>query len=388
MPAVLVGVVLVSVPGADTGRARLVGPSAAPVVTGMPPDACAADVVARMTVAEQAGQVLMVGVAAASATPAADVRAVLVEDHVGSVYLRGRSAAGLEATAALTSAVRRVADGSAGVGLHVAVDQEGGLVQVLRGPGFTDLPPAVEQGVLPEADLGALAAGYGAELAAAGITMNLAPVADVTPPGLPNPPVGDLDRHYADDPVQAAGAVATVTAALLDQGVAPVLKHYPGLGRADGNTDTDLTVRDTITGPGDPFLSPFTAGIDAGAPVVMMSSAAYPRLDDEALAVFSPAVIRALRDDLGFSGVVMTDDLDRADAVAGIPVGLRAVAAVAAGVDLVLVFGAGVARTMAAALVDEARNDEAFAVRLAEAASRVVAQKADSGLVPACPLSP
>jgi beta-N-acetylhexosaminidase len=380
--ATLLGLVVLPLPHDGSGRARLLGPASAPVVREGAPDGCAAEVAGGMTTAQRAGQVLMAGVPAGAGTPGDDVTAALRQGHVGSVYLRGRTDRGAAATARLTADLRALAP--PGTGLHIAVDQEGGAVQVLRGPGFSDLPPAVEQGRLPTQRLRSTWRQVGDELSAAGITMNLAPVADAVPAGRPNRPIGDHRRQFGADPAVAGAAVVAMSEGLTTAGVTPVVKHFPGLGRADGNTDVDPNVSDAMTGHDDPFVRPFRDAVEAGVPVVMLSSARYPRLDPVALGVFSPDVVGVLHEDLGFRGVIMTDDLGRADAVAGVPVGSRAVDAVAAGVDLVLVFDADDAVVMARALTREARRDPALAARLLDAATRVVHQKSSVGLVPGC----
>jgi beta-N-acetylhexosaminidase len=107
----------------------------------------------------------------------------------------------------------------------------------------------------------------------------------------------------------------------------------------------------------------------------MVSSATYPQLDADRPAVFSPAQVDLLRRQLGFSGVVVSDDLGQAVAVSGVPVGERATGAVAAGVDVVLTVDTGDAAPMAQALADRAGSDPAFAARVTESALRVLALK-------------
>lgn len=371
--------------GADP--ATLLGPASPPVTGGPSADACVDRVIDAMTLDQRAGQVLMVGVDSNDDSPGRGLVRLVRERHVGSVFLTGRSSSGSAAIRALSTAIQDLThDGAtAGVGMHVAVDQEGGQVQVLRGPGFSDLPTAIEQGALPTTGLRELAEDLGSELAAAGITMNLAPVADVVPESIENDPIGRYDRHYGSTPAAAAAAVATVVEGLLAAGVVPVIKHFPGLGRASGNTDTTSEVTDNLTTSRGAFLEPFRAGIAAGAPVVMTSTARYQRVDPAALAAFSPLVTDLLRRDLGFDGVIMTDDLGKADSVAAIPVADRAIGALSDGADLIIVFETRQAATMADALVARAATDRAFEARLTSAATRVVAGKAEAGLVSACP---
>ena len=113
----------------------------------------------------------------------------------------------------------------------------------------------------------------------------------------------------------------------------------------------------------------------------MVSSATYPQLDPDSPALFSPAVLDLLRGQLGFSGVVMSDDVGDAEAVSRTPVAQRAVQSVAAGVDVVLTVSPPDAAPMARALAERAATDEAFAARVQESAGRVLALKERFGLL-------
>ncbi|MDQ4039725.1 MAG: glycoside hydrolase family 3 protein [Actinomycetota bacterium] len=351
-----------------------------PVPTAAP-DACARTTLARMDVAHRVGQLLIVGV------PANDPvggYARLIPFGVGSVFLAGRSSAGAAVIGAAVTTIQFQALSTTGTFLHVAVDQEGGLVQTLTGPGFAPIPTGLEQGRLSAADLAARTAIWAGELAMAGITLNLAPVADTVPAGTAaeNPPIGASDRQYGDDPQAVGAAVSTVVTVLQEAGVDATLKHFPGLGRVSANTDTSTRAVDSQTTAEDPALQPFVAGIQAGASMVMMSSAAYPQLDPGNLAVFSPSVIGGLlRGRLGFPGVVISDDLGNATAVADIPTAQRAVDFVAAGGDLVLTVDAADAEPMTSALVARALGDPAFAARIDEAALHVLVSKQNAGLL-------
>ncbi len=346
-----------------------------------PPDACARSVLARMDLPGRAGQVMMVGIPAADPLPGyADATGY----RIGSVFLAGRSSAGVDAVRAAVMQMQTSAIGTTGAFLHVAADQEGGNVQTLRGPGFTDLPPALDQAAAGPQALGERTAGWAAELAAAGLPLDLAPVADVVPAGTAaqNPPIGASSRQYGAQPSVVAPLVAAVVTALEGAGVGATVKHFPGLGRVRVNTDTSTGAVDEQTSPTDPALQPFMAGIDAGATAVMVSSASYPQLDPDQLAPFSTAIVQGLlKDRLGFGGVVVSDDLGNAVAVSGRPPGQRAVDFVAAGGDLVLTVNGADAQPMTAALIARARAETAFAARLDDAALRVLRSKQDAGLL-------
>ena len=341
-----------------------------------PAPSCAEQTLDGLDLDQRVGQLLMIGVPVQD--PVAGY-AALPDVPVGGLFLYGRSSVGVEAVAA------QVAELQAGapLPLQVAVDQEGGAVQTLRGPGFDVVPTALEQGRLAPDELAAATGRWAAQLRAAGITMDLAPVADTVPAGTEatNPPIGAFDRQYGSDPQQVAAAIGTVVTALQDAGVAATVKHFPGLGRVEVNTDTDVGATDPETTADDPFLAPFAAAVESGTAAVMVSSASYPQLDPDRLAVFSPAVIGLLREQLRFDGVVISDDVGPAVALSGTPVGGRAVDAVAAGVDVVLDKDPTHAAPMAQALADRAGTDPAFADRVRESAGRVLTLKERFGLL-------
>ncbi|WP_328305519.1 glycoside hydrolase family 3 N-terminal domain-containing protein [Actinomycetospora sp. NBC_00405] len=346
-----------------------------------PAAACVDSVVGNMDTRERAAQLVMVGVPADGLTAAG--REALGEG-AGGVILT--DAAGGEASRAQVTATTREVQDTARVPVTVAVDQEGGKVQDLKGDGFTRIPAAVTQGRDP-AGLRADARGWGEEMSGAGVTLDLAPVADVVDPDLgeANEPVGALDRGFGTDPARVSDAVTAFVEGLDQGGVHATLKHFPGLGRVRENTDF-AGAADTRTGVDDPGLASFRAGIAAGAPVVMMSSAVYERIDPDNRALFSRAVITdLLRGRLGFDGVVSTDDVGAAAAVTDVPVGQRATRFVAAGGDQVLTIEASDLGPMVEALTAEADDDPAFARRLEESARRVLTLKSDRGILRCAP---
>lgn len=343
------------------------------------PDACARSTLARLDLPGQVGQVLMVGLPVGDPVPG---YSGLQQFRIGNVFLAGRSGAGAEQLRAATSRLQAQAIGLTGTYLQIAVDQEGGNVQTLTGPGFAPIPIALDQ--VAEPDLGARTGAWSAQLAQAGITLDLAPVADTVPAGTAaqNPPIGASSRQFGSDPGAVADAVSTVVRAMLGSGLGTTVKHFPGLGRVRLNTDTSTGAVDDRAGPGDPFLQPFRAAVDAGTTAVMVSSASYPGLDPDRLAAFSaPIVTDLLKGTLGFTGMVLSDDLGNAVAVSGRPPGQRAVDFVAAGGDLVLTVDAADAGPMTAALIARAGRDPAFASRTRDAALRVLRSKQDAGLL-------
>ena len=355
-------------------------PAPTPTPTRHPtatPRPTAGSVLARMPLAARVGQLLMVGVPAAGSSDAALRQ--LGRYRVGGVILTGRSHAGTAATAALTTRVRAAVPG---LPVLIATDQEGGAVQVLKGPGFPLMPSARSQGRLSPAELRVQARTWGGQLRAAGVRVDLAPVADTVPAGAANPPIGAFGRQYGSDPATVAAHASAFAAGLADAGVVPTAKHFPGLGRVSGNTDVSSGVTDRVTTRTDAYLGPFRAVIRSGHPFVMMSTAVYSRIDPTRPAAFSPTVITGLlRHDLGFDGVVISDDLGAARQVSAVPTGDRAVRFVAAGGDLVLTVSPATLPAMFAALYDRAARDPAFRAKVDRSAQRILLAKQRLGLV-------
>jgi beta-N-acetylhexosaminidase len=344
-------------------------------------DGCVTAALSTMSLEAQVGQLLMVGTSVNN--PAVLVDAVR-RYRLGGVFLAGRSTAPAATLHQGVAALQSAATGAGGIPLQIGVDQEGGEVQTLKGADFPAIPTAVQQGRLDRATLASRTAAWAARLPPAGVTVDLAPVADTVPASLgdANPPIGHFDRQYGASPAAVADDVATVVTAMQSTGVQATLKHFPGLGRVRANTDTSTAAVDDLTTVDDPFLAPFGAGIEAGAAAVMVSSARYPRLDPDSIAAFSePIVTGLLRQRLGFTGVVMSDDLGAAVAVGGVPVGDRAVRFIQAGGDVVLTVRSSDAAPMTAALIARAQAAPAFRARVAAAAGQVLRGKFRAGLL-------
>jgi beta-N-acetylhexosaminidase len=359
--------------------------SSAPAHTSPPATAtagtsCVDRTLAGLSSSARAGQLLLVGVPATDPASQAPPLAAL---HVAGIFLHGRVAGGSTLRSGIATA-QSAARHAGALPLLVAADEEGGLVQTVRGGTLPPFPAALAQGGWTSTTLARSTRTWGSELARLGVDLDLAPVADVVPASLgrANPPIGAYDRQYGSTPAAVSRSVVVVTSALRRVGVGPVVKHFPGLGRVRANTDTSAAAVDAVTTASDPALHPFADAVRAGALAVMVSSARYPRLDAERPAMWSPAVIEGLlRGRLGWHGLVVSDDLGIAVAAKALPVGSRATSFVAAGGDLVLTVEPGQARTMRDALLARARADRAFAARIDDAVRHVLAVKAALGLL-------
>jgi beta-N-acetylhexosaminidase len=366
------------------------GPSSPPgspgATTSTGPDSsvsagCVRTAFSQLTAAQKAGQLVMSGT---PVTNPGGLRTRVRSEHLGGVFLAGRtshSAATIRHGIAELPAQKTAAATIAPV---VAIDQEGGKVQSLRGGGWSVIPAATVQASWSQARLAARTRIWVKELKSAGVTMDLAPVADTVPAGTEskNPPIGVFDRQYGSNPASVATRIATVTSSMTAAGVIATVKHFPGLGRVTANTDTSTKAVDSKTGTDDPDLTPFRAGISSGAGAVMVSSATYRKIDPDHLAVFSPAVITdLLRKKMGYQGVVITDDLGKAVAVTSVPAGQRAVRFIEAGGDIVLSVPAEPAGAMVAAIIARSAQNPTFRARVNAATLRVLQLKERTGLL-------
>ena len=326
---------------------------------------------------EKVGQLMMVGVDAQAPTQAS---AQAVETHhVGNIFIAGRTTAGSQATQkVISSFTSKVGPATThATPMLVATDQEGGEVQVLSGSGFSDIPSALDQSAQPREQLVASARTWGKELADAGVNMNLAPVVDLVDISRPtsNEPIGRWGREYGHDAATVSSQAGAFAEGMQASKVIPTYKHFPGLGRVKDNTDTSAGVVDSATNRlPDAAVGVFSNAIAAGAQVIMVSSATYSLIDPSAPAVFSSTIVTdMLRTQMGFSGVVITDDVSAAVQVQDVSAGDRAVRAIRAGCDLVLASAdPTVAADMVKALIATARSDPAFAARVDESATRVL----------------
>lgn len=325
------------------------------------------------------GQLFMVGVSTGGLDQT--TRSAISLGRVGSVVLLGNTSSGIDGVRALTAELGSL--GTAHLPLLIAVDQEGGQVQRLRGQGFDSIPAATNQGELGEGELRAASSVWGDQLRLAGVHYNLAPVADVVPANKQrsNEPIGLLSRNYGNDAPTVSRSVVEFVEGMGEAGIATSLKHFPGLGEVVTNTDFGAATDDDITGD-HPSLEPFRAGIEAGASSVMISSAVFTQLDPGVEGVFSRVIIsELLRSDMGFDEVVIADDLGAARSVAGITPADRAVRFLDAGGDLVINADPTLMSAMIDATAAREATDKDFSDRVLDSAERVIRLKASVGLV-------
>ena len=275
------------------------------------------------------GQLVVAGFAGA-ALPA-ELRAIAREFDLGGVILFARNCEASLQVAEIAYDVKQLS----AVPPWVSVDQEGGRVQRLRAP-FTEWPPAAAIGRCGDA---ALVERFGRalarELRCVGITLNYAPVLDVHT-NAANPVIGD--RALSEDPAEVARLGAVLVRALQAEGVAACGKHFPGHGDTSVDSHHDLPVVEHEPARlREVELQPFRAAIEAGVAAIMTAHVRYPALDRESPATLSRAVVTdLLRQELGYDGLVATDDMAMGAIAKHLAPAPAAVEAVRAGCDLVL----------------------------------------------------
>jgi beta-N-acetylhexosaminidase len=335
---------------------------------------------AALSLEQRVGQLFMVAAKANGAEPG--TMDALTKYHAGNIYLSGRSKAGTGATTSVVSSLTDTVSGATtgGVPLFVATDQEGGYVQVLSGPGFSTIPTALVQAGSGPAKLRADAGIWGKELRSVGVNVNLAPVLDtVTSPEFApsNAPIGHFQREYGYAPPAVSSLGNAFADGMKDAGVAPVVKHFPGLGRVVPNTDVTSDVRDTVTTRNDPALEPFHAAIKSGTQWVMVSNALYDKIDPANIAPFSPTIMDTmLRADAGFKGIVLSDDLCSAAQLEAWSDADRALNFFGAGGTMLVCADPAAIPSMHQAVVKKAQSDPGFRAKVDAAALTVLRVKA------------
>ncbi len=256
----------------------------------------------------------------------------LEKGHCGGIILFARNIA---TPAELVSLNTSIAETNKAIPPWIGVDQEGGRVRRLRAP-FTELPPAAVLGIEDSTDI---ARQYGQilgeEAAAAGFNWVFAPILDVhTNPH--NPVIGD--RSLAQQPEQVARLAMAKADGLIDAGVMPCGKHFPGHG--DTDKDSHLTLP-TVSHPRERLESiewlPFRAAVQAGLPAIMTAHVLFPTLDSVYPATLSVRILRdILRDAWGYDGLVVSDDLEMKGVAEHYPIEEIVVRGLLAGIDVFL----------------------------------------------------
>lgn len=271
------------------------------------------------------------------ATPSVDLLGRIRHGEIGGVILFGMNVTTPAALVELTHELQAAATDGGQPPLLIATDQEGGSINRIAWA-----PPtmsALEIGTTGSAATAtAQGAAAGSALRALGINVDLAPVADV--PATASSFMYLQDRTFSFDSTLTSTLANAFAAGLEAKGVAPAMKHFPGIGFAIQNTDSNVVTIDASAAMLAAGLQPYRAAIKAAIPIVMLSNATYTAFDPGNAAGWSSDVVNGLlRTKLGFRGVTITDSLTGNAVIRGIPQDQLALQAAMAGTDLLLVSG-------------------------------------------------
>lgn len=298
--------------------------------------------------------------------------AVALADGLGGVVLFGSNIGDGTGVARLTRELRA----AAGRDVVVALDEEGGDVTRLDARRGSASPGAAALGALDDpACTEAMYLAIGARLAAAGVTVDLAPVADVNLDPR-NPVIGV--RSFSADPGVAARHVAAAVRGLQRAGVAACAKHFPGHGATAADSHHGVATVTRSRGELDAAeLEPFRAAIASGTMAIMTGHLLVPALDPQDLATVSrPITTGLLRDHLGFTGTIVTDALEMravADTIGIVDGFVRALLAGADAIETGAQDAAQLVEPIVAACVQAVDDGRLPVERLADAARRTAA---------------
>jgi beta-N-acetylhexosaminidase len=341
--------------------------------------------VADVDVEVMVGQMILLGFRGTTLTPDAPVVADLRDRHIGSLLIAAhdvpsgrplRNIASPAQLAALSAAVQE----TAGRPVLLATDEEGGAVARL-GPefGFPATRSAADLGAAGDVDATrAAGAAIARTLRDAGIRLNLAPVVDVdTNPS--NPVIGALGRSYSADPAVVAAQAGAFVAGHRDTGVLTCLKHFPGHGSSTSDSHAGFVDVSSTWQPLE--LDPYRSLIGAGlADAVMAAHVFNDRIDPTYPASLSSATITdLLRGELGFGGVVISDDLQMGAITQGWGLTDAIRLSVLAGTDILTfsnnldTYDPDLGRTVHTTLLDLVRSGVVSEDRIAESYARITA---------------
>lgn len=350
--------------------ARAAVPTTPAPATSARPRAVA--VAAGPTLEQLVGQKLVVRMD--GSTPSADLIGRIGRGEVGGVILFGPNITTPTALIALTATLRDAAAAGGQPPLLIAVDQEGGRVK--RIPWAPPTLSAPEMGSDGSASTArAQGSSAGAALDGLGINVDLAPVADV--PGSTDSFMDEAGRTFSFSATRTAALADAFASGLESSGVLPTMKHFPGIGLATRNTDAFVVTIGASRAVLAPGLRPYRLAIGHHIPLIMLSNATYPAYDRRNAAGWSHAItVSLLRDDLGFTGVTITDSLDGAAKARGLSARKLAVRAARAGTDMILTTGSeATSRAVYEALLRHAANRSIPKATLQASYDRIIALK-------------
>ena len=347
-----------------------------PEVTPEPEPDPIGEQLALLTTEEKVGQLLLAGID--GLTAGEDAVYAVQTLRVGSIILFRRNVDTCAQAAALVTELKALNGDH--IPLFIAMDEEGGPVSRMPAD-ITDLPSACTYGKTGDEELCfRLGQALAAQCAAIGVNVDFAPVADIwSNPS--NTVIGK--RAFGTDADSVSALMLQAARGLSSSGVIPVVKHFPGHGDTETDSHYDLpVVTKTLEELENLELKPFRAAVEAGLPAVMVAHLLLTQVDDTRPATLSPAVVTGLlREELGFDGVVFTDDLTMGAISNTYGMGEAAILAFEAGCDVLLVCHKRDNLTAAyTALLEAVSSGRIPEARLDESVRRILTLKAEYGL--------
>lgn len=286
--------------------------------------------VANMSDADKVGQLLMIGIHGKTLND--DAKFILNEYRVGGIILFDRNMESKDQVKSLITDINKTGKSAGLTPLFIGIDQEGGAVARMEDQ-LIKVPPAEELGKEPIEQAVSLAKQSGTELKDLGFNINFAPVADL---GL------TYGRSFSTNPDDVVRYASAVGKAYDEAGLWYSYKHFPGIGKTDVDLHADTSVvpvsKETLLNEDTKVFVDLIKQSKPNTYAIMVSHAMYPQIDAEHPSSLSKAIITDwLRKDMGYNGVVVTDDMDMGALAKHYTFGDMAVQSILAGSDILLV---------------------------------------------------
>lgn len=286
--------------------------------------------VANMSDADKVGQLMMIGIHGKSLND--DAKFMLNEYRVGGIILFDRNMESKDQVKTLITDINKAGKSAGLTPLFLGIDQEGGAVARMDDK-LIKVPPAEEVGKEPVEQAAALAKEVGTELKELGFNINFAPVADL---GL------TYGRSYSTNPDEVGRYASAVGKSYDESGLWYSYKHFPGIGKTDVDLHADTSIvpvsKETLLSEDTKVFVDLIKQSKPNTYTIMVSHAMYPQIDPDHPSSLSKAIITEwLRKDMGYNGVVVTDDMDMGALAKHYTFGDMAVQSILAGSDILLV---------------------------------------------------
>ena len=286
--------------------------------------------VANMSDADKVGQLMMIGIHGKSLND--DAKFMLNEYRVGGIILFDRNMESKDQVKTLITDINKAGKSAGLTPLFLGIDQEGGAVARMDDK-LIKVPPAEEVGKEPVEQAAALAKEVGTELKDLGFNINFAPVADL---GL------TYGRSYSTNPDEVVRYASAVGKSYDEAGLWYSYKHFPGIGKTDVDLHADTSIvpvsKETLLSEDTKVFVDLIKQSKPNTYTIMVSHAMYPQIDPDHPSSLSKTIITDwLRKDMGYNGVVVTDDMDMGALAKHYTFGDMAVQSILAGSDLLLV---------------------------------------------------